>query len=298
MSTESIQYDQGERLRRPVSLCAFTKEQARQNPELQRYYDEFMQLRTDFVRQEGWLPDQEHDHDAYDDDHETHYVISLDEEGEVSAGLRLTRNLNLGDNLSLSMWDGPQARKHTQEEYGHLQERLENHRQLILRGAIDPDQDFIDSNTQKIEQYENDTRIVQQFAEAQDLLAQLEEKAANGEVWDLTRLVTRGSLNEYSHNIRERHRAYQDVIKLLGATIAVAGEQSLLVFTASQRVYEFLAHGHMEVHQLVHGRISVGDTDEAHLCVTDIASTYDKMQQEYPRGARLVAAGRDTVEVV
>lgn len=298
MSTESIHYDQSERLRRPVSLCAFTREQAQQNPELQRYYDEFMQLRTDFVRQEGWLPDQKYDHDVYDDNPETHYVVSLDEEAAVSSGLRLTRNVSLQDNLSLSMWHGPRTREHTQEEHDRLRERLETHRQLILRGAIDPDQEFIDTNTEKLELYENDVRIMQQFGEAKELLEQLENKAANGEVWDLTRLVTRGSLNEYSHNVRERHRAYQDVIKMLGATIAVAGEQSVLVFTASQRVYEFLAHGHMEVHQLVHGRISVGDAEEAHLCVADIASTYRKMQEEYPRGARLVAAGRDTVEVV
>ena len=116
MSTESIQYDdQGERLKRPVSLCAFTREQARQNPDLQRYYDEYMKLRNDFVRQEGWLPDQRHDHDKYDeDDAETYYAVSLDEEGEVSAGLRLTLNRSLGDNLSLSMWQAPQERVKSQ----------------------------------------------------------------------------------------------------------------------------------------------------------------------------------------
>ncbi len=73
-------------------------------------FDQYGQLRTDYVLQEGWPIDASGvDIDVYDTAAESHYVIAY--AGETAyAGLRLTNVTSLWGSLSYSMWSHAQER--------------------------------------------------------------------------------------------------------------------------------------------------------------------------------------------
>ncbi len=89
------------------SSSALTKEQ---NTLLQEY----SQLRTDYVLQEGWpIHDGGIDIDELDQDMTTHYVIA--HTNRVIAGMRMTRTPSIQQSLSYRMWDNAVDRAEFEE---------------------------------------------------------------------------------------------------------------------------------------------------------------------------------------
>ncbi len=66
--------------------------------------EEYSQLRTDYVLQEGWpIDDGGIDRDSFDQDPTTHYIVAYT--NRVVAGMRMTNVASIEESLSYHMWD-------------------------------------------------------------------------------------------------------------------------------------------------------------------------------------------------
>lgn len=249
LETMSNPYDNGDRRETLAAqrIQSFTRQEAEQEPSLNRLYDGFLKLRTQFVAEQGWLPEQTDDTDEYDTDPNTRYVVTLDERGEVAAGMRLTQVSDIYNSLSFGMWRGPIER-----DQPHTTAGLESH---------------------------------------QGILHDLNEEAKNGRVWDLSRLVSRGSLEENRDNLRERVQDYKNILHLFGAGSAISGMDSYWIYTTSIEVNNFLAHAHLPNIKLLEDRITPTDAEPASFCVTAVGHACAVQDEESARGSRLRKEG-------
>jgi hypothetical protein len=125
------------------------------------------------------------------------------------------------------------------------------------------------------------------FAEHEKEFRMLE----SGKTWDLTRLVTRGSTEDYPGGLRQRIQEAQDLIRLFGAGVAVTGTEAFWLYTTTETVYEFLHHQQLAPKSLVQDTITLGDEGESRLCYQNVYESVESMRENNPRGYLLLEDG-------
>lgn len=224
----------------------------------QHMYDEYMDLRTKCVEQEGWLElAGKDDTDEYDDkEAATTYFLTRDREGKISAGMRLTpfyaQELQEGRNdpnyvppLSIKM-------------FGEAQHE-------VLGKVLDQLDDFSKHQTER-------------------------------NTYDLTRLITRAKLTENEGNKAIARDSYENMFKAFGAAMAL--RDGLWIFTTTPDLIHMLNEVGITSIEVERRQISLYDKYESILSIIpDIVSTYNTMMQHHaPNRRGLATHCRDWIE--
>lgn len=106
--------------------------------------------------------------------------------------------------------------------------------------------------------------VVHQMIEHKDDIMQLKAAAHNGQLWDLTRLVSAMSL-QAERTPQMKRATYVALLLLLGAGLKHTGEDSVWIFTTNIEVRRFLEKLGLTYRLLATGRISYSDAGESYL---------------------------------
>jgi hypothetical protein len=116
----------------------------------------------------------------------------------------------------------------------------------------------------------HDPAVSRQLTASAGLLDEMKRNAAEGRVWDVTRLVTRVESDQGPHPSIEHAHSNIDIIRLVGMVAGVAGLGGRALYTVTSQLYRFLAKASVLSEVVLEAIINpVRDEPPSYLCFAD-----------------------------
>ena len=125
----------------------------------------------------------------------------------------------------------------------------------------------------------HDPAVSQQLTASAGLQGEIRRNAAEGRLWDVTRLVTRIESDQGPHPSIERIHSHNDIIRLVGMVAGVAGLDGRTLYTVTRQLYRFLAKAGILSEVVLEAIINPArDEPPSCLCFADPDKWYAKVK--------------------
>lgn len=120
----------------------------------------------------------------------------------------------------------------------------------------------------------------------------LKNLAHNKRLWDMTRLVTRMSLEE-KRTKQTKATTYVALLLLLGMSVRYTGKDSFWLFTTNDDIKRFLDKLGIQYELIGSGKISYSDVGESYFAWVDVGRAFEVLKHGNPIVADLIQRGYD-----
>lgn len=120
-------------------------------------------------------------------------------------------------------------------------------------------------------------RVTKELVRHKQDVVMLKNAAKNGNLWDLTRLVTAMSV-ETERTARTKRVTYVALLLMLGAAMKHTGPDAVWIFTTNRETKRFLDRLGIQYALLAQGRIGYSDAGESYFGWTSAPAAYDQIK--------------------